>query len=228
MIALDPAGRLLDDALVDELAAEPALTLLSGRYEGFDERILEHFASTGCRSAATSWPAASWRRWSCATRCCASSRARSVIERSAVEESFSAALEGGPSTRTTRGRPSTAAGGCPRSCSPGHHARIGQWRLEQSRARAAWRDGRRAAGRRRRARGRRRADAGETAGAVRPRPRPPGPATMSGRMGGGARRARPDRGRPPPAAIRLSAKLQPMSTVIDSLERTQLRRGPGL
>ena len=45
VIALDPGGRLLDDALVDELAAEPALTLLSGRYEGFDERIVEHFAS---------------------------------------------------------------------------------------------------------------------------------------------------------------------------------------
>ena len=44
VIALTPAGRVLDDALVDELAAEPALTLLSGRYEGFDERVLEHFA----------------------------------------------------------------------------------------------------------------------------------------------------------------------------------------
>ena len=45
MIALTPGGRLLDDALVDELAAEPALTLLCGRYEGFDERIVEHFGS---------------------------------------------------------------------------------------------------------------------------------------------------------------------------------------
>ena len=45
VIALAPGGRLLDDALVDELAAEPALTLLCGRYEGFDERIVEHFCS---------------------------------------------------------------------------------------------------------------------------------------------------------------------------------------
>src|ERR1700685_2795882 len=45
VVALTPGGRVLDDALVDELAAEPALTLLSGRYEGFDERVLEHFAS---------------------------------------------------------------------------------------------------------------------------------------------------------------------------------------
>ena len=45
ILALTPGGRVLDDELVDELAAEPALTLLCGRYEGFDERILEHFAS---------------------------------------------------------------------------------------------------------------------------------------------------------------------------------------
>src|SRR5690348_17366592 len=35
VIALTPTGRLLDDAFIDELAAEPALTLLCGRYEGF-------------------------------------------------------------------------------------------------------------------------------------------------------------------------------------------------
>ncbi|MCW3056442.1 MAG: tRNA ((1)-)-methyltransferase, partial [Solirubrobacterales bacterium] len=35
VIALAPGGRMLDDPLVDELAAEPDLTLLCGRYEGF-------------------------------------------------------------------------------------------------------------------------------------------------------------------------------------------------
>ena len=44
VIALTPTGRLLDDSYVTELAAEGALTLLCGRYEGFDERIVEHFA----------------------------------------------------------------------------------------------------------------------------------------------------------------------------------------
>ena len=53
MIALAPGGRLLDERLVDELAREQELTLLCGRYEGFDERILEHFASDVSRSAAT-------------------------------------------------------------------------------------------------------------------------------------------------------------------------------
>ena len=45
VIALAPGGRLLDDALVDELAGETDITLLCGRYEGIDERIIEHFAS---------------------------------------------------------------------------------------------------------------------------------------------------------------------------------------
>ena len=40
-----PAGRPLDDALVDELAAESALTLLCGRYEGVDQRVREHLAN---------------------------------------------------------------------------------------------------------------------------------------------------------------------------------------
>jgi tRNA (guanine37-N1)-methyltransferase len=41
VIAMSPAGRLLDQALVRELAAEPHLTFLCGRYEGFDERVIE-------------------------------------------------------------------------------------------------------------------------------------------------------------------------------------------
>ena len=40
-IYLSPRGRLLDQALVRELAAVPQLTLLCGRYEGVDERLLE-------------------------------------------------------------------------------------------------------------------------------------------------------------------------------------------
>lgn len=36
-----PAGRRLDQALVRELAAEPHLTLVCGRYEGIDERVVE-------------------------------------------------------------------------------------------------------------------------------------------------------------------------------------------
>ncbi len=41
VILLSPAGRRLDQALVRELAAEPHLTILCGRYEGVDERVVE-------------------------------------------------------------------------------------------------------------------------------------------------------------------------------------------
>ena len=41
VLLLSPAGRRLDQALVRELAAEPHLTLVCGRYEGVDERVVE-------------------------------------------------------------------------------------------------------------------------------------------------------------------------------------------
>ena len=40
-ILLSPAGHRLDQALVRELAAEPWLVLVCGRYEGVDERVVE-------------------------------------------------------------------------------------------------------------------------------------------------------------------------------------------
>src|SRR5437763_7108552 len=45
VIALTPKGRPLTQAIVEELAALPALTLHSSRFEGFDERIVEHLAT---------------------------------------------------------------------------------------------------------------------------------------------------------------------------------------
>jgi tRNA (guanine37-N1)-methyltransferase len=45
IIALTPQGRQLDQELVDELAGEEAFTLLSARFEGFDERVVKHFAT---------------------------------------------------------------------------------------------------------------------------------------------------------------------------------------
>ncbi|WP_245986617.1 tRNA (guanosine(37)-N1)-methyltransferase TrmD [Azospirillum thermophilum] len=41
LIYLSPRGRVLDQALVKELAATPTVTLLCGRYEGVDERVLD-------------------------------------------------------------------------------------------------------------------------------------------------------------------------------------------
>jgi tRNA (guanine37-N1)-methyltransferase len=45
VVALTPTGRQLTQAIVDELAAEERLTLLSARFEGFDERIVEHLCT---------------------------------------------------------------------------------------------------------------------------------------------------------------------------------------
>ena len=39
VVMLTPAGRRLTQRVVEELAAEPRLLLLCGRYEGFDDRI---------------------------------------------------------------------------------------------------------------------------------------------------------------------------------------------
>lgn len=41
VLLLSPAGRRLDQPLVRELAAEPWLVLIAGRYEGVDERVVE-------------------------------------------------------------------------------------------------------------------------------------------------------------------------------------------
>jgi len=43
--AMSPAGRRLDQPFVRELAAEPHLILLCGRYEGFDERVIDDLPS---------------------------------------------------------------------------------------------------------------------------------------------------------------------------------------
>jgi tRNA (guanine37-N1)-methyltransferase len=42
---LAPVGRVLTDAVVTELAGLERLTLLSGRYEGFDQRVHDHLAN---------------------------------------------------------------------------------------------------------------------------------------------------------------------------------------
>jgi tRNA (guanine37-N1)-methyltransferase len=45
VIALTPQGRRLTQGVVEELATEDHLTLLSARFEGFDERVVQHLAS---------------------------------------------------------------------------------------------------------------------------------------------------------------------------------------
>jgi len=135
VIVLTPGGRLLDDVLVSELALEPALTLLSGRYEGFDQRIVDHFASdevsigryvlAGGELAAMVLCDAVLRKLPGALG----------HPESALEESFSDALGGAPEYPHYT-RPAEYRGWrVPEVLLSGHHARIREWRLQQSAAR---------------------------------------------------------------------------------------------
>jgi tRNA (guanine37-N1)-methyltransferase len=135
IVALTPQGRPLDQPLVDELAEEEALTILSARFEGFDERVLEHVATdrvsigpyvlSGGELPAMVVLDAVARRLPGAIR-----------EESGAVESFSAALEGGLEFPQYT-RPADYRGWkVPEILLSGDHARIEEWRTEQSRERS--------------------------------------------------------------------------------------------
>ena len=136
MIALTPQGRPLTQAVVEELAAEPALTLLSSRFEGFDERIVTHLCSdaisigpyvlSGGELPAMVLLDAIARRLPGA-----------LAEGSGEHESFSAELEGGLEYPHYT-RPAEFRGwGVPDVLLSGDHGRVDEWRREQSRERSA-------------------------------------------------------------------------------------------
>jgi tRNA (guanine37-N1)-methyltransferase len=137
VIALAPGGRLLDDELVDELAGEPALTLLCGRYEGFDERIVEHFSSD---TISIGRYVLSGGELAAMVVCDAVLRKLPGAlghDDSAIEESFSAALDGNPEYPHYT-RPAEYRGWqVPEVLLSGHHQRISDWRRERSRERGA-------------------------------------------------------------------------------------------
>ena len=136
VIALTPGGRLLDDGLASELAAESALTLLCGRYEGFDERILEHFA--GDQISIGRYVVAGGELPAMVVSDAVLRKLPGVLgkDESALEESFSEVLEGGIEyphyTRPAEWRGWTV----PEVLLSGHHERIREWRQEQSRRRS--------------------------------------------------------------------------------------------
>jgi tRNA (guanine37-N1)-methyltransferase len=137
MVALDAGGPVLDEALISELAAEPALTLLCGRYEGFDERILEHFVSDRVsigRYVLAGGELAAMVLCDTVLRKLPGSLGH---QDSAIEESFSAALGGGPEYPHYT-RPAEFRGWrVPEVLLSGHHARIADWRLQRSAERGA-------------------------------------------------------------------------------------------
>jgi tRNA (guanine37-N1)-methyltransferase len=135
VVALAAGGRPFDDALADQLAAEPSLTLLCGRYEGFDERVQQHLASdvlsigryvlAGGELAAMVVSDAVIRKLPGALG----------HEESPIEESFSPALGGAPEYPHYTRPASWRGHSVPEVLVSGDHARVREWRLEQSRRR---------------------------------------------------------------------------------------------
>ena len=136
VIALNPGGRLFDDALAEELAAERHLALLSGRYEGLDERVVDHLADD---SISIGRYVLSGGELAAMVICDAVLRklpgALGAAE-SAVEESYSAALEGAPEYPHYT-RPASYRGWeVPEVLLSGDHAKVREWRHARSRERA--------------------------------------------------------------------------------------------
>jgi tRNA (guanine37-N1)-methyltransferase len=136
VVALTPQGRPLTQAVVEELTAEERLTLLSARFEGFDERVLIHLASdaisigpyvlSGGELPAMVLVDAIARRLPGALG----------SEESGRVESFSAELGGGLEYPHYT-RPAEFRGwGVPEVLLSGNHGKIDEWRREQSRLRS--------------------------------------------------------------------------------------------
>ena len=133
VVALTPGGRPLDQELVEELAGEPALTLLSARFEGFDQRILDHLCTdeisigpyvlSGGEIPALALVDAIARRLPGA-----------LSKGSGEHESFSAAFDGGLEYPHYT-RPAEFRGwAVPEILLSGDHGRIEAWRLERVRS----------------------------------------------------------------------------------------------
>jgi tRNA (guanine37-N1)-methyltransferase len=136
VVALAASGAQFDERLAAELAQEPEVALLCGRYEGFDERVHDHLATdvvsigpyvlAGGELAAMVVCDAVMRKLAGALGHADSAR----------EESFSEALGGAPEyphyTRPAQWRGHQV----PDVLVSGDHARIERWRMDRSRARA--------------------------------------------------------------------------------------------
>jgi tRNA (guanine37-N1)-methyltransferase len=134
VIALTPQGRQLTQSVVEELAEEERLTLLSARFEGFDERIVQHLASdaisigpyvlSGGELPAMVLVDAIARRLPGA-----------LSGGSGERESFSRELDGGLEYPHYTRPPEFRGWHVPEVLLSGHHERIDEWRRAQSRAR---------------------------------------------------------------------------------------------
>jgi tRNA (guanine37-N1)-methyltransferase len=134
---LTPAGRQLDDGVADELAAVERLTLLCGRYEGVDERVREHLSNDALSVGPYVLSGGELAAMVVADALIRKLPGALGHADSAVEESFSPALGGAPEYPHYT-RPATYRGWpVPEVLLSGDHARVREWRLEQSRRRGA-------------------------------------------------------------------------------------------
>ena len=136
VIALTPQGRQLDQAVVEELTGAERLTLLSARFEGFDERILMHL----CSDAISIGPyVLSGGELPAMVLIDAIARLQpgALSEGSAERETFSTDLEGGLEYPQFTRPPEFRGWRVPDVLLSGDHGRIEEWRREQSRTRTA-------------------------------------------------------------------------------------------
>src|SRR4051794_38256064 len=133
---LAASGRRLDDTFAAALAGLETLTLLCGRYEGIDERVAEHLANDSISIGPYVLSGGELAAMVVADTVFRKLPGALGDEQSALEESFSPALEGAPEyphyTRPAQWRDWAV----PEILLSGHHERIRRWRLEQSRRRA--------------------------------------------------------------------------------------------
>jgi tRNA (guanine37-N1)-methyltransferase len=136
IVLLSPTGPLLDDRLADELVAEPHLALLCGRYEGFDDRVHEYLADEELSIGRYVLAGGELPAMVVADVLMRKLPGALGHEDSALEESFSHALEGMPEYPHYTRPPQYRGWDVPEVLLSGDHEKVREWRLEQSRRRA--------------------------------------------------------------------------------------------
>ncbi len=132
-----PVGRQFSDAVADELAGLSQLTLLCGRYEGFDQRVHEHLANDEISVGPYVLSGGEIAAMAVVDAVCRKLPGALGREQSHLEESFSVALEGRPEYPHYT-RPAEYRGWrVPDVLLSGHHAEIESWRRQRSRDRSA-------------------------------------------------------------------------------------------
>jgi tRNA (guanine37-N1)-methyltransferase len=137
IVVLTPSGRTFDDELAAELAGLERLTLLCGRYEGIDERVRDHLADDAISIGRYVLSGGELAAMVIADAVLRKLPGTLGSSESALEESFSPALEGRPEYPHYT-RPASYRGwDVPEVLLSGDHDRVRRWRLDRSAGRRA-------------------------------------------------------------------------------------------